>query len=231
MLDRLAPGHEPIDGYKLAQLTAPAIGPSGELVDTSVEDPSAPANRIQGQATGEEPSPPVEQLLKPEAPEQKPDMELAPLRVGPDGRPLPQSGEMVVDPLVVPPSGGAQGGEMVLEPLAVPPAAGTAGSTTPAPAPGAVAQPGSAAVTATSGVEPGLTRAFRYGNLRIVLFAAPTDARAPAYDAIVIEAINPTSAAGAKKPPHPSAKPAAPAAAKPAPKAPAVPAGPPAAGH
>jgi hypothetical protein len=215
MIDQLAPGREAIDGYKLAALAAPAIGPSGELVDTSVEDPSAPANRIQGQAAGtaEDASPSVEQLLKPEAPEQPADMELAPLRIGPDGRPLPAGGEMVVDPLVVPPSGAA-GGEMVLDPLAVPPAvSGTApalrggASSGGAATPGATATPGapapaagSAAGTATSGIEPGLTRAFRFGNLRIVLFAAPTDAKAPAYDAIVIEALSPANGAGTKKP-------------------------------
>ena len=209
MIDQLAPGREAIEGYKLADLGAPAIGPSGELVDTSVEDPSAPANRIQGQAAGtaEDASPPVEQLLKPEAPEQPADMELTPLRVGPDGRPLPAGGEMVVDPLVVPPSGAA-GGEMVLDPLAVPPAAGSAATPgapaapgAPAPVvPGAPAPAGGSAVgTASSGIEPGLTRAFRFGNLRIVLFAAPTDAKAPAYDAIVIEAISPANSA-TKKP-------------------------------
>jgi hypothetical protein len=219
LLDQLAGEREAIDGYTLAELVPPAISASGELVDTTVEDPSAPANRIQGQAAGgEDASPSVEQMLKPEGPEAKPDMEMAPLQVGPDGRPLPAAGEMVVDPLVVPPSGAASG-EMVLDPLAVPkPGEGAAGAGA-APAVGA-------APLAT--VEPGLTRAFRYGNLRIVLYAAPTDAKAPAYDALIIETIAPPAASG-KKPAKPAA--AKPAATKPVAPPTSKPAAAPAAGH
>src|SRR5689334_7110460 len=40
MLDQLAPDREAIEGYALAEIAPPAIGPSGELVDTTVEDPS-----------------------------------------------------------------------------------------------------------------------------------------------------------------------------------------------
>jgi hypothetical protein len=194
LLDQLAGERETIEGYTLAEIAPPAIGPSGELVDTTVEDPSAPANRIQGQAaSGEDASPSVEQMLKPQAPEAAADMEMAPLQVGPDGRPLTPASEMVVDPLVVPPSGAASG-EMVLDPLAVPkPGQGAA------PAPGGIAAPGATGAGAVQTVEPGLTRAFRYGNLRIVLHAAATNAKAPAYDALIIESIAPPGT-GAKRP-------------------------------
>jgi len=225
LLDQLAGEREPIEGYALTEIAPPAIGPSGELVDTTVEDPSAPANRIQGQAAiGEDASPSVEQMLKPEAPEAAADMEMAPLQVGPDGRPLAPAGEMVVPPLVVPPSGAASG-EMVLDPLAVPKTGQGA-----APAPGSAAAGGALPGAASAGqtVEPGLTRAFRYGNLRIVLHAAPTNAKAPAYDALIIETIPPASAGSKKRAASAAqagtakAKPAAKAA--PAPGAPAAPA-------
>ena len=218
LLDQLAGDREAIEGYALSELAAPAIGPSGELVDTTVEDPSAPANRIQGQAAAaDDAGPTVDQMLKPEAPEAAPDMEMAPLQVGPDGRPLAPAGEMVVDPLVVPPSGAASG-ELVLDPLAVP-KTGQGGAGAPAPAAGAAAP----APAGQDTVEPGLTRAFRYGNLRIVLHAARTDAKAPAYDAIVIETLGgiaPALRGGAKVQPPAAAsgrKPRAATGAAPAP--------------
>jgi hypothetical protein len=236
LLDQLAGDRQPIEGYALTEIAPPAIGPSGELVDTTVEDPSAPANRIQGQgAAGDDASPTVEQMLKPEGPQEAADMEMAPLQVGPDGRPLAPASEMVVDPLVVPAPSGAASGEMVLDPLAVP-QTGQGG----APAAG-TPTPGSAGTAAAATVDPGLTRAFRYGDLRIVLHAAPTDAKAPAYDALIIEKLPTAGSAGKKprattggatgpatKPSKPAAKPAAvtpasnPAApaAKPAPAAP-----------
>jgi hypothetical protein len=228
LLDQVAGERDPIAGYTLAEIAPPAIGPSGELVDTTVEDPSAPANRIQGQGTaGEDASPTVEQMLKPEAPQAAADMEMAPLQVGPDGRPLAPAGEMVVDPRTVPAPSGAASGEMVLDPMAVP-KTGQGG----APAAG-TPTPGSAGTPAAPTVEPGLTRAFRYGDLRIVLHAAPTDAKAPAYDALIIEKIPPagpgkkpraaapTAASSAPAPkPKPSAAPAATPAAKPTPTAP-----------
>ena len=130
-------------------------------------------------------------MVKPAAPEQTPDMEMAPMRVGPDGRPL-SGGEMVLDPTAVPqqrPTPGA-GEVMEMAPMAVPQSQGgqpaPAAPATGAAAPGAV-QPAPATPVAATAVVPGATRAYRAGDLRIVVFSAASDAKAPAYDGIVIE--------------------------------------------
>lgn len=217
LLDELAQERTPIEGFVLGELAPPAIGPSGERLDTTVEDPAAPSNRIQGEAgaaAGGAAEPDVAQMLAPTAPEPAADMELAPLQVGPDGRALPAGGgEMVLDPLRVP-SAGAAAGEMVLDPLAVPAQAGSTG----APAAGQPGRPIGAAAPAAMLVSPASTRAFRVGALRVVVFAAGTDARAPAYDAIVVEPEPPAQPAKSKpgrvRPPVaapkvPSSKPAA----------------------
>jgi hypothetical protein len=87
VLDAVIPDRQPLQGFVLAEIAQPGIGPDGELVDTTAEDPSAPANRIQGEVPAA-PEPGVAELVKPVAPEQAPDMELAPLQVGKDGRAL-----------------------------------------------------------------------------------------------------------------------------------------------
>jgi hypothetical protein len=183
VLDQVAKDRTAIAGFALGELAPPAIGPSGERLDTTVEDPASPPNRIQGQVGGEDAAaaePDTAQMLAPIAPEPKADMELAPLHVTPDGRAAPAgSGEMVLEPLAVP-STGAATGEMVLDPLAVPAQGSAAGGT-----PAASGQASAAPIAVL--VSPATTRAFKVGALRVVLFAAGTDAKAPAYDAIVIE--------------------------------------------
>ena len=168
------------------------------MVDTTAGDPSAPANRIQGTPETAEPS--VEEMVKPAAPEQTPDLEMAPLRVGPDGRPLSGGGDMVLDPMAVPQQQQQQapgaGEVMEMAPLTVPQgqgapasaAPGTAAPGAPAPATGA-AQPAppTPAPAAAAATVPATTRAYRAGDLRIVVFSAASDAKAPAYDGIVIE--------------------------------------------
>ena len=47
LLDQIAPSRQPVAGYALAEIPEPAISPTGELIDTTAEDPSAPANHIQ----------------------------------------------------------------------------------------------------------------------------------------------------------------------------------------
>jgi hypothetical protein len=218
LLDQIAPSRQPVTNYGLANIAKPAISPTGEMVDTTAEDPSAPANRIQGTPEAAEPS--VEEMVKPRAPEQTPDMEMAPLRVGPDGRPLSGGGEMVLDPMAVPQQQQAPGGGEVMEmaPLTVPQTQGAqpapaAGAATPgAAAPGAApAQPAQPAPAATAAVVPATARAYRAGDLRIVVFSAASDAKAPAYDGIVIELADAGHAKpGAAKPApaKPGAKPA-----------------------
>lgn len=235
LLDQIAPSRQPVSNYGLADISKPAISPTGEMVDTTAEDPSAPANRIQGTPEAAEPS--VEELVKPAAPEQTPDMEMAPLRVGPDGRPL-KGGDMVLEPMAVPQQQQAPGAGEVMEmaPLTVPqtqggqPAPAAPGAAAPAPGT-AQPTPAAPAPAAPAAVVPATTRAYRAGDLRIVVFSAASDAKAPAYDGIVIELADAGAAhgkAGAAKPAA-GAKPAPGAKPKPAPAKPGASAAPPAA--
>jgi hypothetical protein len=172
LLDKLVPGHQAIEGYALSESPALTFAPTGELTDTTAEDPGAPANRIQGGAGDQAATPKVEELVKPTAPEPAPDLEMAPLQVGKDGRaapaqPGPQPG--APGPAAAPAAGGAPA-ELVLEPLAVPRANGAAAGAS-APTPGQAAPPSTSATTAASPPPP-TVRAYRAGDLRIVVFAA-----------------------------------------------------------
>jgi hypothetical protein len=239
LLDQIAPSRQPVGNYGLAEIGKPAISPTGEMVDTTAEDPSSPANRIQGTPEAAEPS--VEEMVKPAAPEQTPDMEMAPLRVGPDGRPLSGGGEMVLDPMAVPQQqqqAPASGEVMEMAPLAVPPTQGAqpapaapgAGAAAPGAAAPPPAQPAPAVPAAATAVVPAATRAYRAGDLRLVVFSAASDAKAPAYDGIVIELADAGAAhgkGGAAAKPAATTKPAPkPAPAKPAPAPAAKPATP-----
>jgi hypothetical protein len=208
VIDALELGRAPIEEYALPSL-APLGSGSGELTDTTAEDPSAPPNRIQGSAVADPSQPSPEQLVQPTAPEPEADLEMDTLHVDREGRARPGAApELVLDPVVVPQPGqeGAQG-EMVLDPLAVPrEGGGTPGS--------------SAAARGAAGDRPSQTapalpmvRAFRVGELRIVVFAAgPGD---PAgLDGMLIERVPARSASGSahgkNKASAPPKKPAAP---------------------
>jgi hypothetical protein len=179
ILDQLAADRQPVHGYTLAEIQKPAIGANGELVDTTAEDPAAPSNRIQGEAPATpEAEPDVAELVKPAAPEQAPDMELAPLQVGKDGRALSNPpGAAAPAPIAV------EGPVLEMAPVTVPAAPGTPAAASPAPS--ATAAPAPAAVTAPPA--PAVTQAFLAHQLRIVVFAAGADAKAPAYDGLVLE--------------------------------------------
>ena len=207
--DGSKPARDEISGYVVSAIPVPAIGPTGELVDTTAEDPSAPTNRIQGgaasAASAPEAEPTVTDMLKPQAPEQAADLEMAPLRVGADGRPLPDvpaAGAPATTPTQAPTP--ASGEVMEMAPLAVPPAAGASATASPAAGPAAAPAPVPAATTALA-VSPAVARAFLLRpDLRVVVFAAASDERSPAYDGIAIERVAPATA-------RPKARPAAPA--------------------
>lgn len=170
LLDTLAADRRALPGYVLGEIQKPAISPNGELVDTTAEDPAAPANRIQGEVPAA-PEPEVAELVKPTAPEQAPDMELAPLQVGKDGR-AHSGGAAPPSPVV------AAGPALEMAPVAVPSAQAGKG-TAPALVPAAPSmQP-----------LPPVTHAFQAHQIRIVIFAAGTDAKAPAYDGLVLERV------------------------------------------
>jgi hypothetical protein len=178
-LDPIAKDRTALADYVLAEIGKPAIGPSGELLDTTAEDPGAPSNRISDTpGAAPSPEPGIEELVKPTAPEAAPDMELAPLRVGASGATAPPP-ELVLPPVAVAQPGAATP-ELVLDPVAV----GSAGSTTPAPA---TPQP----TSAPAAPSPRELRAFQAGDLRIVIVAAGAGEGGPAYDALVIETVPP----------------------------------------
>ena len=184
-LEKLPGGLQLIEGYELAAITPPSIAASGELTDTTALDPSAPVNRIQGSAPatagagqGAAPAlPSVEELVQPEAPEEAPDMVMAPMGVDEEGRAV-RGGEMTLAPMVVPPEGAAP--EMEMAPLEIP---------ADGQAPTEAADPDQAIALAEAQalVVPPMVRAYRAGGLRIVVFTAGTDAGAPAYDGVLIE--------------------------------------------
>ncbi len=210
LIDQLAPGHQPIENHKLGAILKLTFGPTGELTDTTAEDPSAPANRIQGSSAGATPEPPaatVEELVKPEAPEPAPDLEMDTLQVGKDGRATPRPADS--SSVAQPPPGHVAGapageGELVLEPLAVPRAAGAAGAAAPA---GSTPAPASTPAVSVPAAPPSV-RAFRAGALRIVVFAAG-GGDAGGLDGVLIERVADAPAARKK------AGPARPAVAKP----------------
>jgi hypothetical protein len=189
LVTELLPTRQPQDGYALPELRSPKIGSTGELVDTTAQDPSSPSNRIQGDlapASEREGAPAIAELVAPAAPEQAPDMVMSPLLIGPDGRPLPRAAEQ-------PRSGEAQPGSgevMEMAPVVVPRAPGT-----PSQDAGTTTQPPSAPAPAASvAQEPGFTQAFQANGLRVVIFAASSDAAAPAFDGLLIERADPKSA-------------------------------------
>jgi hypothetical protein len=203
LLDELAPTRQPLPGYVLADPGVPGIGPTGELVDTTAADPGAPSNRIQGNAQPREKDPTIKDLVAPAPPGQTPDMVMNPLYVGPDGRPLtpPPS---AAQPGVQPDSG--QGSEvMELAPVVIPRAPGDERASQPSPSAQSAPAPKSAAER-----QPGLVRAFSAAGLRIIVFAAPSDASGPAYDGLIIERIAPADARKSVSPQKRAAPPAVP---------------------
>jgi hypothetical protein len=213
LLDKLAPGHQAIEGYALSEPPKLTFASTGELTDTTAEDPGAPANRIQGSAGDPSATPPVEELVKPTAPEPAPDLEMAPLQVGKDGRAVPAQPAPAPGPAGAAPAGGAAPGELVLEPLAVPRTDGAAAGA-PAAAPGPAAPAATPAAPAATPVAP-TVRAFRAGDLRIVVFAAGAG-DAAALDGVRVERIAPSGKASATRKKAAAAPPRSPAPAQPA---------------
>jgi hypothetical protein len=220
-IDRLKAGFgkselSPLERYALAPIVPPAIGPSGESIDTSAEDPSEPSKQLSGMdapgsaADAAEAPPDVAALVKPKE-NQNADMVFAPLGVTREGRTFETDQGATAKPSEPPV---AAGGEvMVMDALEVPKADGTAGT----PPTAAGSEPASVAAAEA----PASVTAFTGHGLRVVVFAAAGGEGAPAYDGLIIEraaAATPAPAKAAKpKKPAPASGPAAPPA---APKAP-----------
>jgi hypothetical protein len=164
-----------------------AIGPTGEQIDTSIEAPSDPQNRVSGEdnagigvaADQRRGAPTVNELVKPQAPAATPDMVIAPLAIDKQGQ--------RVEPAKPPPKPTAadSGETMLLGPLAVPK---TEGAPAPNAAPTMPAADGGGSKP-VSGRKPEL-RAFTLPGsasqaLRISVFAAGSEGSG--YDGVVIE--------------------------------------------
>ncbi|HKP64388.1 MAG TPA: hypothetical protein VJV78_46945 [Polyangiales bacterium] len=198
----IAPGLSPLSSYTLAPIPAPAIASSGELTDTSAEDPSEPSKQL----TGVEPSaagPDIGALVKPKEAEPAADMVLAPMGVTKEGRSFTPG----TAPASQAPAAEGGGEVMVMDTLAVPKEGGA--QVAPAANGGSVAAPAAADVAAV----PAVVQAFSSSGLRVVLFAAAGAATgSEAYDGLLIErASAPTTTPAAKptkaKRPAPAAPP------------------------
>jgi len=195
----------PVASHALAPIPAPSIGPSGELTDTSAEDPSEPPKQLSGMdapgsAAGATQAD-VSELVKPKE-GAAPDMVFAPLGVTREGQTfeVPANGSK--------PAPAAGSGEvMMMDPLAVPKNDASAPNDANEPA----AQGGAAPAPAPAGAEgvqaPAIVRALQGRGLRVVLFAAAGGASAPAYDGVIIERVAP---AAATKPAAPKPRPRTP---------------------
>lgn len=193
VVTQLGAGVSEEPSFVLEEIPRPAVGPTGEATDTTAADPSKPGTGVHqaGAATGERG---VSELLQAgEGPAD--DMVIAPIVVDKRGRAHTTDAQPAAPPSEEGLSldadsfraaaeeenggsgqgdGGGEGGEMVLDTLAV----GEGGKAVISELP----------QTAETAAAP-VTRAFRVGNLRVVLFAAGGAAPAPAYDGIVIERV------------------------------------------
>jgi hypothetical protein len=203
-----------LSSYVLGPIPAPAIAPSGELTDTTAEDPSEPAKQLTAES-GIGPAqaqPDVATLVKPKEPDAAPDMVFSPLGVTKEGKTF----QTPTAPGAPPPPVAGSGEVMVMDPLAVPKdqAAASGGAPAAQQAQGAApAQPQQSQVPT-----PQVVRAFQGHGLRLVLFAAEGSATgAESYDGLIIERVTTAPQAAAAKPAKPKA--AAPAVAAPKPQA------------
>ncbi|MDH5671685.1 MAG: hypothetical protein OEZ06_06020 [Myxococcales bacterium] len=164
------------------QLPLPAIPESGEITDVTAIDPSAPPNvvhngRLSPAATAAGgPSPEeVRRMLVEEQPEGQADMVMDAIGVDRQGREV-ELGDRPADA-----AQGAAGGEMTMAPLEV--------SLEGAGQPGASTVPAARPADFAAQIAPAVTRVYEVGGLRVTVFAAGTDAAAPAFDGLSIEKI------------------------------------------
>jgi hypothetical protein len=187
----LTPTHE----ARPPTIDRPAIGSTGELIDTSIEAPSDPQNRVSGQpdnagigtAVTTHAEPAVGELVQP-ADEASPDMVFAPVGVGKQGQRVALAPAVRQRPAAD--GGGGSGAQppdevMVMAPVAIPKTEGSAITAAPpattAPSAGSKPSPSSEASRA------GWVRGFHWQGLHIVAFAAAADESAASYDGVIIE--------------------------------------------
>jgi hypothetical protein len=178
------------------RIDRPGIGPTGELIDTSIEAPSDPQNHVSSepdnagigvQATKPVAAPTTSELVKPNQ-EATPDMVFAPIGVTKQGTTLRPPATNPNQPAAV---GGdkpevATGEVMVIDPVAVPKGAGNDSAVTSSPTPSATTPiaPASTNTPAPKNAAPAQVHAFQWQGLHIVVFAAGSSGT---YDGVIIE--------------------------------------------
>lgn len=208
----------------LPVIDAPAVGPTGERVDTAIEAPSDPQNRIVEDNAGigveavkprrAEGADSTRELIKPPAPKAAPDMTFDAVGVSRQGQRVEAAPPAAPAPAA---NSGAATELLFTAPLEVPKTGGAAA--TNAPPPTAATSAESATTSAAKpAVVPALVRAFQAAGLRLTLFAAGSEG--PGYDGLVIERV--ASKPKRVAPPAAVTAPAAPAASGSAAPTPAV---------
>lgn len=229
LIEQLTGGVGALAGATMPAIEAPAIGPTGELIDTSIESPSDPQNNVQhednagiGVAAGKPQAPPTTaDLVKPETPAASPDMVFEAIGVSKQGQRV-EPAQAQANPARAA-DGGAASEMNFATPLEVP----KTGPADAAHAPAEEAQPDDNAAPL-----PAVVRSYQTtggSGLQVTLFAAGSEG--PGYDGIVIERLSGKKAAGAKPGPAPKPAPQPSAASVPQPKpaassAPAAPSAP-----
>jgi hypothetical protein len=224
LIEQLAGGVTALPNAVSPKIEAPVIGPTGELIDTSVEKPTDPQNSAQAQdnagigvAAVKPAAPTAAELVKPEAPTAPADMVFDPLGVGKQGQRIEMPA--ATGPAAPPASGGPTSEMTFSNPLEVPRSGPAAAQTPATDAP-------SAPAAAEATIAP-VVRSFLASGLQVTLFAAGSEG--PGYDGVVIEQASKRPAGKASAPKSPAAPAAAnapavaPSAPKPAPQAPAGP--------
>jgi len=184
----------PLATYALAPIPAPAIAPTGELTDTTAEDPSEPQKQL---ALEPGKTPDIETLVKPKGEEPAPDMVFSPLGVTKEGRTF--TTQPAANGATAIPAPAAEGGGevMVLEGLTVPKEGGAAGGGRAAPVPTAEPVPEPEVAQTVEAV----VRAFQGQGIRVVLFSAPGGSGGvDAYDGMMVERVAAPAAVKAGKP-------------------------------
>ncbi len=164
---------EPLEGFASIQIRPPALGPDGQLVDTSAPDPASPGEPDH--------SPPTDGHDTAEAP--------TPAEDPPDPAET-ETPDMVMEPLEIPVSTEPEGGPPPAPDLATKSSADRELSDAPQSPPTSASQSApadAASSSAASAPAQYSVRAFAATGLRVISFAAIGVEPLPGYDGLIIE--------------------------------------------
>lgn len=213
LIEQVTGGVSALASASMPKIDPPAIGSTGELIDTSVEKPTDPQSSLPTAdnagigvtAVEPQPAPTAEELVKPQTPAATPDMVFNPLGVGKQGQRVQVEVPKAPTAPGTPAADGGNTSQMTFAtPLEVP-KHGPADSTQPEQAEAGEPQAPDAAPLAP------VVRGFQTSTgVQITLFAAGSDG--PGYDGVMIERPSkktPARAVAPKRPSPPSPAPAA----------------------